>query len=236
MACEPRQCWSFVNCAPTTCFAMKSIVILISGRGSNMETILGAGLPLHIKAVISNRADAAGLKTAAQRGIATVVVDHKAHASRESFDAALAESIDQFAPDYIVLAGFMRVLTDGFVARYPLRMINIHPSLLPSFPGLHTHRQALATGVKIHGATVHFVTPQLDHGPIIIQAAVPVLPDDDEQTLSQRVLLQEHRIYPRALRWLAEDRIVFGANDVVEIRGVDVSGSIREETLLVPKD
>ena len=236
MACEPRQCWSFVNCAPTTCFAMKSIVILISGRGSNMETILGAGLPLHIKAVISNRADAAGLTTAAERGIATVVVDHKAHASRESFDAALAESIDQFAPDYIVLAGFMRVLTDGFVARYPLRMINIHPSLLPSFPGLHTHRQALATGVKIHGATVHFVTPQLDHGPIIIQAAVPVLPDDDEQTLSQRVLLQEHRIYPRALRWLAEDRIVFGANDVVEIRGVDVSGSIREETLLVPKD
>ena len=130
----------------------------------------------------------------------------------------------------------MRVLTDGFVARYPLRMINIHPSLLPSFPGLHTHRQALAAGVKIHGATVHFVTPQLDHGPIIIQAAVPVLPDDDEQTLSQRVLLQEHRIYPRALRWLAEDRIVFGANDVVEIRGVDVSGSIREQTLLVPKD
>ena len=236
MACEPRQCWSFANYAPAMRPAMKSIVILISGRGSNMGTILGAGLPLHIKAVISNRADAGGLTTASERGIATVVVDHKAHASRESFDAALAESIDQFAPDYIVLAGFMRVLTDGFVARYPLRMINIHPSLLPSFPGLHTHRQALATGVKIHGATVHFVTPQLDHGPIIIQAAVPVLPDDDEQTLSQRVLLQEHRIYPRALRWLAEDRIVFGANDVVEIRGVDVSGSIREGTLLVPKD
>ena len=236
MACEPRQCWSFVNYAPAMRPAMKSIVILISGRGSNMETILGAELPLHIKAVISNRADATGLTTASERGIATVVVDHKAHASREAFDAALAESIDQFAPDYIVLAGFMRVLTDGFVARYPLRMINIHPSLLPSFPGLHTHRQALAAGVKIHGATVHFVTPQLDHGPIIIQAAVPVLPDDDEQTLSQRVLLQEHRIYPRALRWLAEDRIVFGADDVVEIRGVDVSGSIREQTLLVPKD
>ena len=236
MACEPLQCWSFVNYIPAMRPAMKSIVILISGRGSNMETILGAGLPLHIKAVISNRADATGLTTASERGIATVVVDHKAHASREAFDAALAESIDRFAPDYIVLAGFMRVLTDGFVARYPLRMLNIHPSLLPSFPGLHTHRQALAAGVKIHGATVHFVTPQLDHGPIIIQAAVPVLPDDDEQTLSQRVLLQEHRIYPRALRWLAEDRIVFGVNDVVEIRGVDVSGSIREQTLLVPKD
>ena len=236
MACEPLQCWSFVNYIPAMRPAMKSIVILISGRGSNMETILGAGLPLHIKAVISNRADATGLTTASERGIATAVVDHKAHGSRETFDAALAESIDRFAPDYIVLAGFMRVLTDGFVARYPLRMLNIHPSLLPSFPGLHTHRQALAAGVKIHGATVHFVTPQLDHGPIIIQAAVPVLPDDDEQTLSQRVLLQEHRIYPRALRWLAEDRIVFGANDVVEIRGVDVSGSIREQTLLVPKD
>ena len=215
---------------------MTSAVILISGRGSNMEAILDAGLRLNIKAVISNRPDAGGLMIASQRGLAAIVVDHKAHASRESFDAALAESIDQLAPDYILLAGFMRVLTEGFIARYPMRMLNIHPSLLPAFPGLHTHRQALAAGVKIHGTTVHFVTPRLDHGPIIIQAAVPVLPDDDEETLSRRVLTQEHRIYPQALRWLAEDRILFGADDVVEIRGLNVSESTREQTLLVPKE
>ena len=215
---------------------MKSIVILISGRGSNMEAILDAALPLAIKAVIGNRPDAGGLTTAAQRGVATRVVDHKAHASREAFDAALAATIDAFAPDYIVLAGFMRVLTDGFVERYARRMVNIHPSLLPAFPGLHTHRQALAAGVKIHGATVHFVTPRLDHGPIIIQAAVPVLPTDTEDTLARRVLAQEHRIYPQALRWLAEDRVVFDDNDVVEIRGLNVSSGIEDSHLLVPKE
>ena len=223
---------------------MKSIVILISGRGSNMEAILDAAmprtikadLPLNIKAVISNRPDAGGLITAAQRGVATRVVDHTTHASRETFDAALAEVIDAFAPDFIVLAGFMRVLTAQFVARYSKRMINIHPSLLPAFPGLHTHRQALAAGVKIHGATVHFVTPQLDHGPIIIQAAVPVLPDDDEGTLGQRVLAQEHRIYPQALKWLAEDRVFFTDNDVVGIRGLNVSLGVGDQHFLVPKE
>ena len=215
---------------------MKSIVILISGRGSNMEAILSAALPLTIKAVISNRPAAGGLATAAQRGVATRVVDHMAYTSREAFDAALATTIDALAPDYIVLAGFMRVLTEGFVERYARRMVNIHPSLLPAFPGLHTHRQALAAGVKIHGATVHFVTPRLDHGPIIVQAAVPVLPTDSEDTLAQRVLAQEHRIYPQALRWLAEDRVVFTDNDVVGIRGLNVSSGIEECHLLVPKE
>ena len=215
---------------------MRSIVILISGRGSNMEAILDARLPLDIKAVISNRPDAAGLETASQRGVATYVVDHKAHASREAFDAALAETIDKLAPDYIVLAGFMRVLTKAFVERYSRRILNIHPSLLPAFPGMHTHRQALAAGVKIHGTTVHFVTPHLDHGPIVIQAAVPVLPKDDETALAQRVLAAEHLIYPQALRWLAAGRIVLNAKDVVEIRGLDVSSSIGDLQLLVPKE
>ena len=215
---------------------MKSIVFLISGRGSNMQAILDADLPLTIKAVISNRPDASGLATASQRGVATCVVDHTVHASREAFDAALAETINAFTPDFIVLAGFMRVLTAQFVARYPLRIINIHPSLLPAFPGLHTHRQALAAGVKIHGATVHFVTPRLDHGPIIIQAAVPVLPDDDEAMLALRVLMQEHRIYPQALKWLAEDRIVFTGNDVVGIRGLNVSVGVGDQHFLVPKE
>lgn len=215
---------------------MKSIVILISGRGSNMEAILDAGLPLHIKAVISNRPDAVGLGIAATRGVTTCVIDHKAYASRDSFDTALADAIDQYAADYIVLAGFMRVLTEQFVARYPARIINIHPSLLPAFPGLHTHRQALATGVRIHGATVHFVTPKLDHGPIIVQAAVPVLPTDTEATLAARVLAQEHRIFQQALRWLAESRVVISANDVVQITGLSVSSNVGDQHLLVPKE
>lgn len=215
---------------------MKSMVILISGRGSNMEAILDAGLPLNIKAVISNRPDAGGLATASQRGVATCVVDHKAYAARESFDAALAKSIDQLAPDYIVLAGFMRVLTEGFVERYPRRIVNIHPSLLPAFAGLHTHRQALAAGVKIHGATVHFVTPRLDHGAIIIQAAVPVLQGDDEDALAQRVLAQEHRIYPQALGWLADGRVRFTAHDVVEIAGLHVHSGIGDQHFLVPRE
>ena len=216
--------------------AVKSIVILISGRGSNMDAILDAGLPLTIKAVISNRPDASGLVSASQRGVTTRVVDHKSHASREAFDAALANTIDRFAPDYIVLAGFMRVLTEGFVNRYPQRILNIHPSLLPAFPGLHTHRQALAAGVKRHGATVHFVVPRLDYGPIIVQAAVPVLPGDDEAALGQRVLAVEHQIYPQALRWLAEGRVVVNANGVVEIRDLDVSSRIGNQPFLVPKE
>ena len=190
---------------------MKSIVILISGRGSNMEALITARdagqLPVDIVAVISNRPDAAGLETAERAGITAHYIDHKAFAGREAFDAALAECIDSFAPDLVVLAGFMRILSDGFVRRYEGRLMNIHPSLLPSFPGLHTHRRALDEGVRIHGCTVHFVTPTLDHGPVIIQAAVPVLDRDDEATLAGRVLRQEHRIYPQAVRWFAEDRL-----------------------------
>ena len=190
---------------------MKRTVILISGRGSNMEALIAAraagALPVDIAAVISNRPDAAGLATAAAAGIAVRCIDHKAFAGRDDFDAALAACIDGFAPDLVVLAGFMRILGDGFVRRYAGRLMNIHPSLLPAFPGLHTHRRALAEGVRIHGCTVHFVTPALDHGPVIIQAAVPVLDGDDEATLAARVLRQEHRIYPQAVRWFAEDRL-----------------------------
>ncbi|MEO8385206.1 MAG: phosphoribosylglycinamide formyltransferase [Betaproteobacteria bacterium] len=215
---------------------MKSIVILISGRGSNMEAILDAGLQLDIKAVISNRPEAIGLSTASQRGFATLVVDHKAHPTREAFDIALAEEIDRLAPDYIVLAGFMRVLTDQFVSRFTGRILNIHPSLLPSFPGLHTHQRALESGVRIHGATVHFVTPELDHGPIVMQAAVPVLPGDDKSSLARRVLAAEHLIYPQALRWLAADRLRLNADGVVDIRGLNVSSASGEQQLLVPKE
>jgi phosphoribosylglycinamide formyltransferase-1 len=190
---------------------MKNIVILISGRGSNLEALIAARdagqLPVNIAAVISNRPEAAGLETAARAGIVCHYVDHKGFAERDAFDAALAECIDSFAPDLVVLAGFMRILTEPFVRHYAGRLINIHPSLLPVFPGLHTHRRALEEGVRIHGCTVHFVTPNLDHGPVIIQAAVPVLDGDDEAALAARVLRQEHVIYPQAVRWFAEDRL-----------------------------
>ena len=190
---------------------MKSIVILISGRGSNMEALLAAvasgALPVRIAGVLANRPDAQGLETAAAHGVPTGVVDHKQFADRAAFDAAMAEAIDRFAPDLVVLAGFMRILTDGFVRHYAGRLVNIHPSLLPSFPGLHTHRRALEEGVRIHGCTVHFVTPALDHGPVIVQAAVPVLDDDDEASLAARVLAQEHQVYPLAVRWFAEGRL-----------------------------
>lgn len=169
---------------------MKRIVILISGRGSNMLAMLEANLPCQIAAVISNRADAPGLKIAEAHGIPTAVIPHKDYADRASFDAALAKAIDRYNPDVIVLAGFMRILTDGFVERYPGRLINIHPSLLPAYPGIDTHERALQDGIKIHGCTVHFVTPTLDHGPIIIQAAVPVMREDTPQTLSARVLCE----------------------------------------------
>lgn len=187
---------------------MKNVVILISGRGSNMEAIVRAGIPgARIAAVIANRPEAGGLAFARAQGIAAELVDHKQFPSREAFDAALAEAIDAHAPDLVVLAGFMRLLTDDFVGRYAGRMLNIHPSLLPAFTGLHTHARALAAGVRLHGATVHFVTPTLDDGPIVIQAAVPVLPGDDEASLAARVLAQEHRIYPQAVRWFVEDRL-----------------------------
>ena len=176
-----------------------------------MEAIVSAcaneGWPARIAAVIANRPDAAGLEFAASQGIATNVVDHRQFPDRDSFDAALAREIDGFVPDLVVLAGFMRVLTDVFVDRYAGRMINVHPSLLPSFPGLKTHQQALDAGVRLHGASVHFVTPTLDHGPIVLQSAVPVLAGDDAATLAARVLETEHVIYPRAVRWFVEGRI-----------------------------
>ena len=190
---------------------MKKLVILISGRGSNMEAIVRAcsdeGWPAQVAAVIANRPDAAGLAFAASHGIATAVVDHREFPERASFDAALAREIDGFTPDLVVLAGFMRVLTDGFVDRYAGRMLNVHPSLLPSFPGLKTHQQALDAGVRLHGASVHFVTSRLDHGPIVAQAAVPVETGDTPATLAERVLATEHIIYPRAVRWFVEGRL-----------------------------
>ena len=208
---------------------MKKTVILISGRGSNMEALIVARdcgtLPVDIAAVISNRPDAAGLATAAAAGIAVRCIDHKAFAGRDAFDAALAGCIDGFAPDLVVLAGFMRILSDGFVHHYAGRLMNIHPSLLPAFPGLHTHRRALAEGVRIHGCTVHFVTPALDHGPVIIQAAVPVLDSDDEATLAARVLRQEHRIYPQAVRWFAEGRLRL-AGDRVRLAGEEATDGV----------
>ncbi len=186
---------------------MKRIVILISGRGSNMQALLETNLPCQIAAVISNRADAQGLEIARAHGIATAVVPHKDYADRASFDAALAKEIDLYTPDVVVLAGFMRILTAGFVERYAGRLINVHPSLLPAYPGIDTHERALQDGIKIHGCTVHFVTPDLDHGPIIIQAAVPVLRDDTPQTLAARVLREEHRIYPQTVRWLCRNQV-----------------------------
>lgn len=183
-----------------------SVVVLISGRGSNLQAILDAGIP--VSAVISNRPGAGGLAIAERRGVATTVVEHRRFATREAFDAALAEQIDRHAPRLVALAGFMRVLTPGFVARYAGRLVNIHPSLLPAFPGLDTHARALAAGAKRHGCTVHFVTAELDHGPIIARASVPVLPDDTAQTLAGRVLAQEHLIYPRALRWFLDGLLV----------------------------
>lgn len=195
---------------------MKKIVILISGRGSNMQAIVDAQIPgAQIAAVIANKADASGLVWAAERGIATTVVSHKNYDSRESFDAALAACIDGYAPDLVVLAGFMRILTADFVNHYSGRLLNIHPSLLPAFTGLHTHERALSEGVKVHGCTVHFVTADLDHGPIIIQATVPVLDTDTEEQLSARVLAQEHRVYPQAVRWFVEDRLVLNQGRVV---------------------
>jgi phosphoribosylglycinamide formyltransferase-1 len=187
---------------------MKNLVILISGRGSNMEAIVRSCVaeqwPARVVAVVSNRPDAAGLKFAADHGIATAVVENRAFASRELFDAELARVVEGFAPDLVVLAGFMRVLGPAFVRRFEGRMLNIHPSLLPLFPGLHTHQRAIDAGCKLAGATVHFVTPELDHGPIVMQSVVPLRPGDDAQALSQRVLATEHVIYPRAVRWFVQ--------------------------------
>ena len=190
---------------------MKNIVILISGEGSNMAAIVHAAeqgrwaerFGARVAAVLSNRPEAAGLAFARERGIATAAISHKDFATREAFDAALAAAIEPHAPALVVLAGFMRILTPGFVERYAGRLINIHPSLLPAFPGLHTHQRAIEAGCRVAGATVHQVTVELDHGPILDQAVVPVLADDTPATLAERVLMQEHRLYPRAIEgWL----------------------------------
>lgn len=205
---------------------MKRIVILISGRGSNMRALLEAQLPCTVAAVISNVPDVKGLEIARAHGIATAVVDHRRHASRTEFDAALMQAIEGHRPDLVVLAGFMRILTDDFVANYAGRLINIHPSLLPAFPGVHTHRRALEEGVRLHGCTVHFVTPQLDCGPIIVQAAVPVLDGDDEAALAQRVLEQEHRVFPAAIRWALEGRLAVRGKRVEFDRQPATSGAL----------
>lgn len=203
---------------------MKKLVILISGRGSNLQALLDAGLPCRIAAVISNRPDAEGLDIARANDIPVEVVEHRNYADRDSFDVALAQAIDTFEPDIVALAGFMRILSNGFVARYHGRLVNIHPSLLPAYGGLNTHARALRDGVKIHGCTVHFVSPDLDHGPIIIQAAVPVLRDDSEQTLAARVLSQEHRIYPQAVKWLCNENIDLDNHGNVVFRNRKQSG------------
>lgn len=186
---------------------MKRIVVLISGRGSNMRALFEAKLPATIAGVVSNNPSSAGLDYARRHHVETRVVNHRDFADRSSFDAALATEVASFSPDLVVLAGFMRILTETFVTRFAGRMLNIHPSLLPAFTGVNTHQQALDEGVRFHGCTVHFVTPALDHGPIVIQAAVPVHPEDDVETLAARVLEQEHRIYPTAVRWLLEDKV-----------------------------
>jgi phosphoribosylglycinamide formyltransferase-1 len=202
---------------------MKRIVVLISGQGSNLDAIVRASeaqdWPGRVVAVISNRADARGLQSAQANGIPTEVLDHKAFADRAAFDAALAEVVDRHAPDLVVLAGFMRILTPGFVARYAGRMFNIHPSLLPSFTGLNTHRRAIEAGCKVAGATVHFVSAELDHGPIVAQAVVPVLADDDEATLARRVLAAEHALYPRAVGWFVKGELALKDGRVTHLGG-----------------
>lgn len=202
---------------------MKNIVVLVSGRGSNMEAIVrtcaAEGWAARVAAVVSNRADAAGLAFARTKGIATAVVDHRAFAERRRFDAELARTVESFAPDVVALAGFMRILGAAFVQRFEGRLVNVHPSLLPAFPGLHTHRRALAAGCKVAGASVHFVTAELDHGPIVAQAVVPVLEGDSEASLAGRVLAQEHVLYPRAIGWLVDDALVLEGGLVRHRRG-----------------
>jgi phosphoribosylglycinamide formyltransferase 1 len=213
--------------------AIPRITVLISGRGSNLAALLDAeragGLSGTVTAVVSNRADAAGLAIAATHGVATAVVDHRAHPTREAFDAALAATVDAGAPDLVVLAGFLRILGPAFVRRYEGRLLNIHPSLLPLYPGLQTHRRALADGVRIHGCTVHFVTPDLDHGPIVAQGAVPVVDGDDETTLAARVLAVEHRVLPGAVRAFCEGRVVIAGRSV-RVKG----GQAGTATLVAP--
>jgi phosphoribosylglycinamide formyltransferase 1 len=206
---------------------VKKLAVLISGRGSNMLSLVDAcrdrGWPARVELVLASRADAPGLGDAREAGIAADVVDHRDHDGRDAFDHALAARLDALSPDLVLLAGFMRILGDAFIRRFAGRLVNIHPSLLPAFPGLHTHRRALEEGVRVHGATVHFVTPSLDRGPIVAQAAVPVLPGDDEARLAARVLRAEHRLYPMAVQWLVEGRVTVrgGVADVEAIDGAE---------------
>jgi phosphoribosylglycinamide formyltransferase-1 len=212
---------------------MKNIVVLISGRGSNLEALLQAAhderwrekLDAAVVAVISNRADAPGLEVARRHGVTTGVVEHRDFATREAFDRALADEVERHRPAVVVLAGFMRVLTPEFVRRFDGRLVNIHPSLLPLFPGLNTHRRALAAGVRVHGATVHYVSEQIDAGGIIAQAVVPVRPGDDEAALADRVLEQEHRLLPRALRLVLEQRVRWTGGQVAlhDVRDSDLA-------------
>ncbi|MDE3736078.1 MULTISPECIES: phosphoribosylglycinamide formyltransferase [Pseudomonas] len=192
------------------------VVVLISGSGSNLQALIdsitGDDHPARIRAVISNRADAYGLERARNAGIDTLVLDHKAYADREAFDGALIEAIDAFSPQLVVLAGFMRILTPGFVRHYQGRLLNIHPSLLPKYKGLHTHQRALEAGDTEHGCSVHFVTEELDGGPLVVQALIPVESNDTPESLAQRVHAQEHHIYPLAMRWFAEGRLRLGQN------------------------
>lgn len=214
--------------------ALSRITVLISGRGSNLAALVDVArrgeIDGAVTQVVSNRPDAAGLALARERGVATAVVDHRAHATRDAFDAALADALAAGEPDVIVLAGFMRVLGSAFVRRFEGRMINIHPSLLPLYPGLHTHRRALADGVRVHGCTVHYVSPDVDRGPIIAQGVVPVLDGDDEATLAARVLAVEHRLLPAAVGWHCAGRLVIDAGRV----RVDFPGERADVAFTVP--
>lgn len=209
------------------------VVVLISGRGSNLRALLEARLPVEFACVISNRADAGGLETAAAHEVPTRVLNHRDYSDRAAFDTALAAEIDRHAPDLVILAGFMRVLSDAFVLHYERRLINIHPALLPAFPGLDTHARAIAGGVKLHGCTVHFVTPEVDAGPILAQAAVPVLADDTADSLAARVLVQEHRLFPQAVRWFAEGRVRWREDGTV---GVSGGADMARAALVSPDD
>lgn len=202
--------------------ASMPVVVLISGSGSNLQALIDGAqrdLPIHIRAVVSNEPDAFGLKRARRAGIATRVLSHLGYPSRKDYDATLGRLVDEFAPGLVVLAGFMRILSPAFVARFRGRMLNIHPSLLPKFRGLHTHQRALEAGETIHGASVHFVTDELDGGPIVLQARVPVEPGDDADGLAARVLHQEHRIYPQVVRWFAQGRLRLDAESRPRLDG-----------------
>jgi len=202
---------SLASTTSTVSSGVCRLVILVSGRGSNMQAIVRAiesrGLAAQVVAVVSDKPAAAGLDWARQQGLETCALEPGAYVNREAYDQALAHAVQAYSPDYVLLAGFMRILSDGFVNRFAGRLVNIHPSLLPSFPGLKTHENALKTGVQWHGCTVHFVTPELDSGPIIGQAAVPVLATDTPQSLAERVLVVEHRLYADVVEWLADGRV-----------------------------